>query len=125
MTPTARTALGTAGERLARRLLEERGFRFLETNWHCPVGELDLVMMDGEELVFVEVKTRRGERAGTAEEGLSVAKGRKLLAAGMWYLQARPELGDPIWRVDLVAITLSQDGRVVRETHVVNAVEGR
>lgn len=122
MSPTDRSKLGTAGEGHARRLLEANGYRFLDANWHCPDGELDLVLIDDAELVFVEVKTRRGEGFGSAEESVTPAKGRKLMAAAGWYLQAHPELGDPIWRVDLVAITLGGDGRVVRVSHIENAV---
>lgn len=120
--PTARSKLGAAGEAHARRLLEARGYHWIEGNWHCSAGELDLVMRDGDELVFVEVKTRRGEAAGAAEESVSAAKGRRLMAAGAWYLAEHPELHDPIWRIDVVAITLAGDGRVVRVTHLENAV---
>ena len=51
MTRTARQGLGAAGERLARRHLEDRGYRFVAANWRCLSGELDLVMRDGEVLV--------------------------------------------------------------------------
>ena len=79
-------------------------------------------MQDRGELVFVEVKTRRGEAAGRAEESISVSKGRKLLASGAWYLAEHSEAGDPIWRVDLIAITLAKSGAIERISHVENAV---
>jgi putative endonuclease len=121
---TAKTRLGIAGEGIARRRLEERGMIWVESNWRCQAGEIDLVMRDGEELVFVEVKLRRGEGAGRAEESISAAKGRKLLATGSWYLAEHLEVGDPIWRIDLLAITLDRAGRVDRISHVKNAVVG-
>lgn len=120
--PTARTNLGNAGEAIARRYLEGHGFEWIESNWRCRAGELDLIMRDGEFLVFVEVKTRRGDAAGRAEDAISPAKGRKLAAAGSWYLADHPALGDPIWRIDLIAITLSHDGNLVRLAHMENAV---
>ena len=120
--PTSRARLGSAGEMAARRHLERNGYVWVESNWHCPAGEIDLVMRDGAEIVFVEVKTRRGESAGRAEEAITLSKGRKLLDAGAWYLQAHAEVGDPIWRVDLIALTLDRSGRVERLTHVSNAV---
>jgi putative endonuclease len=120
--PTPRSKLGTSGETVARRYLESQGYVWVESNWHCSAGELDLVMRDNHELVFVEVKTRRGEAAGRAEEGISASKSRRLLATGSWYLSAHPELGDPIWRIDLLAITLDRSGSVERVTHVPNAV---
>ena len=120
--PTARTNLGNAGETIARDYLERQGMCWIEGNWRCLSGEIDLVMRDGDELAFVEVKTRRGDAAGRAEESVSISKGKKLLATGSWYVQAHPTIGDPIWRVDLVAITLSKSGKVVRLNHIVNAV---
>ena len=120
MTPTARRQLGDAGEREARRLLEAAGYAFVAANWHCAAGELDLVMQDGAELVFVEVKTRRGERAGRAEEAITASKTAKLLAAGEWFVAKHPEWHGAIWRVDLFAITLGPDGRVERVVHEQN-----
>ncbi len=125
MSPTARRGLGDAGERHARRYLEAKGYVFVTANWRCPAGELDLVMRDGDELVFVEVKTRRGEGAGRAEEAVSAAKGRRLLAAGEWFLSGAPELTELVWRVDLVAITLDRRGAVRRLTHLMNAIAAR
>ncbi len=81
-----------------------------------------MVMRDGEEAVFVEVKTRHGEGMGRAEEAITTVKGRRLLAAAEWFLAERPELAEVIWRVDLVAITLDRAGGIDRLTHVTNAV---
>jgi putative endonuclease len=122
MSPTPRRRLGDQGERHARRFLERRGYRFVSANWRCPTGELDLVMRDGDELVFVEVKTRHGEGLGRAEEAISAGQGRRLLATAEWFLGSTPDLADLIWRVDLVAITLDQTGAVLRLSRVVNAV---
>ena len=122
MSPTDRRRLGDQGERHARRYLEARGFTFLAANWRCPAGEPDLVMRDGEEIVFVEVKVRHGERLGRAEEAITAAQGRRLLAAGEWFLAERAAATTAIWRIDLVAITLGAGGAVDRLTHVVNAV---
>ena len=77
---------------------------------------------DGTELVGVEVKTRRGEGSGRAEEAISVAKSGRLLATMEWFVAERPEHQDRIWRIDLVAVTLDPTGRVTRTTHVRNAV---
>lgn len=120
--PSVRSNLGIAGEVAARRYLESRGYIWVDSNWRCPAGELDLVMKDGTELVFVEVKTRRGESAGRAEEAISASKSRKLLAAGESYVASQPELDEIVWRIDLVAITLDHAGRIERVTHLPNAV---
>lgn len=122
MTRTARQGLGAAGEALARRHLERQGYRFLEANWRYPGGELDLIMRDGDLLVFVEVKTRRGERFGAAEEAISRAQAARLLRAAEIYLASRPDLADFFWRVDLVAVTLNAAGTVTRLTHIQDAI---
>ena len=121
-TPQPRQQLGASGEAHARRHLEALGWRHVASNWRAPSGEIDLVMTDGPELVFVEVKTRRGEASGRAEDAVSAAKGRRLLATGEAFGAARPECADAIWRVDLVAITLDRAGVVRRVSHIVNAI---
>ncbi len=70
---TARPSIefGRHGEDLARTFLEALGYGFIARNWHCRSGEIDLIMRDGTEIVFVEVKTRHGERAGRAEDAVS------------------------------------------------------
>ena len=56
---TERRAVGAYGERLAARYLREQGLVLLDRNWRCPEGEVDLILRDGDDLVFCEVKTRR------------------------------------------------------------------
>jgi putative endonuclease len=113
--------LGKQGERIARGYLEDRGYVFVAANWHCQVGELDLVMIDGDDLVFAEVKTRRGERSGRAEEAVSSSKVAKVLASAEWFLADHPELQERIWRCDIVAVTISSE-RHPEITHYVNAI---
>jgi putative endonuclease len=113
---------GRSGEQIARQHLEQRGYATVELNWRCAAGELDLVMKDGDILVFVEVKARISERAGFAEEAISPAKARRLLATGDWYVSEHPEFQQSFWRIDLVALTLSHDGAVRRLTHLENVI---
>lgn len=108
---TARARLGAAGERLAAQALEARGYRILASNWHCPYGELDLIAEDGAELVFVEVKTRRGAASGAPEEAITSAKQRRLRAAAQTYLAGRADEQHP-YRFDIVAVDLAHDGRL-------------
>lgn len=122
MSRTARQGLGDAGEALARRRLEALGYAFIDANWRCPHGELDLVMRDGDILVFVEVRTRHGEWHGTAEESITPAKATRLLRAATAYLDCHPPVADLFWRIDVVAITLSRSGAITRVAHLVDAV---
>jgi putative endonuclease len=115
-------ATGRSGEVLAQGYLEQQGLQFIEANWRCATGEIDLVMLDGEILVFVEVKTRSGRQAGAAEESVSAAKSRKLLATGEWYVTQHEEHHDRFWRIDILAISLGTENRVERITHIANAI---
>ena len=123
MTRTARQGLGDAGERIARQYLEKRGLTFIGANWRCPSGELDLIMRDGHLLVFVEVKTRRGERLGAAEESVTPAQAARLLLAAQAFLATRPDLAEAYWRIDLMAITLGPSGTISRVSHFEDAVQ--
>lgn len=114
--------LGQAGERHARITLEARGYGFIVGNWHCAAGELDLVMLDANDLVFVEVKTRRGERAGRADDAITSAKARRMLAAAEWYVSDHPEHHDRLWRCDLVAIAIDERTGAADARHYINAI---
>jgi putative endonuclease len=120
--PDRRARTGTTGEAHARRFLEARGYGFVAANWRCPTGELDLVMLDGEELAFIEVKTRHGESAGRAADAVGKAKATKLLKTGEWFVMLHPEHDHRIWRVDIVAITLEPRTGHAYVQHVINAL---
>ena len=122
MTPDRPSAsLGKRGEHVARAHLEIREYRFVAANWRCPAGELDLVMIERDALVFVEVKSRWGERSGRAEEAVSSSKAATVLASAEWYLADHPEHQDRIWRCDIVAVTFGRDHRP-EVRHYVNAI---
>jgi len=102
-----RVAQGTAAKELARRYLEAHGLTLVARNFRCRVGELDLIMRDGEQLVFVEVRSRRHSRFGTPAESVTRIKQRRLLRAAAFYLQ-RQRLDIPC-RFDVVAILQTGD----------------
>ncbi len=120
--PSGRQRLGAFGEGHARRFLESQGYTFVESNWRRTNGEIDLVMQDSTYLVFVEVKTRRGEPAGRAEESLSDTQAERLLAVAEQYVEEHPEHASGIWRCDLVAVALDSSGRVRSVRHYQNAI---
>lgn len=119
----ARKKLGAWGESLAASHLEEQGYEILERNWRCKRGEIDLVAEAGTLLVFVEVKTRRGRAMGTPEEGLTTRKAQKLMDLAQIYLYEN-EIEERTWRIDLVAVELSRQGKLLRCEHIPNAVRG-
>ena len=118
---TGRQALGAFGERLAAAHLEAKGYRILERNYRRREGEIDIVAAIGGCLVFVEVRTRRGQERGSAVESVSPAKGARLAALAEAYCQDRPGL-PPDRRIDVVAVELSPSGRLLSIQHIENAV---
>lgn len=115
-----RVRLGKWGENVAAEHLKSLGWVELNRNWRNVRGEIDLVFRDGETLVLVEVKTRRGAASGEPEEGLTEAKGNRLLTLGQIYV-AEHSL-DTDWRVDLVAIETDLRGSLKRLEHIESAV---
>ena len=112
--------LGQAGEDIARRHLEDRGYALREANYRCRWGEVDLVMEHEGAVVFVEVRTKRSTAFGTPEESVTAAKRKRLTATAYTYLQEH-ELDVPFC-IDLVAIVLNVQGAVVRVSHLENVV---
>jgi len=119
---SSRQDLGKWGESVAAIRLESKGFQIQDRNWRCARGEIDIVAYDGDELAFIEVKTRRGRELGTPEEALTSHKGRKLINLAQIYLSEKEIDAD--WRIDLVAIELDKTGKLLRCDHIPNAVLG-
>ena len=97
-----RQRLGRWGEGVAATHLEAQGYVILAHNWRCAAGEIDLVARDGETVVFVEAKTRRGRAYGAPEEALTPRKAQKLLQLGAPYCYEHA-LDYANWRIALGA----------------------
>lgn len=117
-----RGALGRWGEGLAARHLVAKGYEIADRNWRCQSGELDLVALDGDCLVFVEVRTRRGQALGAPEESITPAKQARLINLADAYVQAHDWAGH--WRLDVVAVEVDRGGRLLRVDHYENAITG-
>ena len=103
----SRVALGTAAEDWACRYLEAHGLILIARNFRVRGGELDLIMRDGEQLVFVEVRSRRSCRFGVPAESVTRVKQQRLLQTAAIYLQRQAI--DPPCRFDVVAIIQTGD----------------
>ena len=101
--------LGRKGERLAGKLLEMQGYQLLVRNWKHPAGEIDLICRDGNNLVFVEVKTRHYRNDLDLYSNLSNRQKRRIKRSGTAYLKKLncPELGG---RFDLIEIVFNRWG---------------
>lgn len=117
-----RKALGDWGEKTAAGYLEKHGYLILDTNYRCTWGEVDLVAQKGDCLVFVEVRTRKGNTFGTPAESVTSQKQERLVATAETYLQAL-ESPPSEWRIDLITIAISGKGKTPRLEHLTNAIE--
>ena len=101
---------GKQSEEIAAQFLLSKGYRILERNYRTPGGELDLITLDGDVLVFVEVKARR--RMGFGEPAFAVdrRKQRHLIRASLFYL-TRKRIQNRSCRFDIVVIQETGDGR--------------
>lgn len=110
-----RQQLGGFGERVAAHRLQSLGMHVIDRNVRVGRAELDLVARDGEEIVVVEVRTRRGA-AGLAAESLTPAKLRRLWHAAMGYAEANGIDPERV-RVDVVAVELDGKGTARNVEH--------
>jgi putative endonuclease len=94
---------GEAGESLACRYLQARGFAVVARNFRCRSGEVDVVARQGDTTVFVEVKERHGASHGEAHEAVTFGKRRRIVRAARLFAAARGLTETPL-RFDVIAI---------------------
>lgn len=116
-----RQSLGRRGEQLALAYLTNKGYAVINTNWRCPLGELDIIARQGNTVVFVEVRTRFTDSTEPAFESVNPRKQAKLAALAQLYL-ANTGLEDSSWRIDVIAIAVSANGKPLID-HLENALD--
>ena len=116
----AKDAVGRYGEDVAAAHVSAQGWTVLDRNWRVAAGELDLVALDGDELVVVEVKTRRSTAFGHPAEAVTprkLARVRRLAAQWLASHDTRPASV----RIDVIAVLLPRQGAAQVE-HLVGVV---
>lgn len=109
-TAAQRMALGAYGERVAATHLASQGMVVLDRNWRCELGELDLVLRDGDVLVACEVKTRSSGVCGSPHEAVGVDKLERLHTL-LWRWCEEQGLHPDQTRVDVVGVLSARRGR--------------
>jgi putative endonuclease len=117
-----RKQTGAVGEEFARKYLRQKGYAIIESNWSSRFGELDIVAQQGDELVFVEVKSRRGAGAEAALAAVTPVKRERMLKAVYQYVHERDLDSETQWRIDVIAVSLRAGGRPQIE-HVEDAFD--
>ena len=116
-----RAGLGLFGESVAECHLVAQGCRILDRRWRTALGEIDLVAEERGEIVFVEVKTRRGTAYGLPEDAVTATKRGRLRAVTAAYLAAKGLERRP-FRIDIVSVSVPAGGGPVRLAHFRSAV---
>jgi len=101
-----RLDLGKAGEDFALKKIKKLGYRCIERNYRCTLGEIDLIAKHGECLVFIEIKTRRGRDTGYAKEAVTYRKKRQISKAALNYMKEK-KCCDTKSRFDIIAVSIN------------------
>lgn len=117
-----RKLFGARGERHAARFLKQLGYKILNRGYASRLGEIDLVALDGNCIVFVEVKTRRSNAAGRPDEAITFDKQKRLTRAALGYLKRHHRLEHSA-RFDVIAILWPDGARQPEIQHYKNAFE--
>lgn len=112
MKDSTKIQTGKEGEKIAAAYLKKNGYRIIEKNYRCVLGEIDIVAREKSELVFVEVKTRKSAELGYPEQAVGINKQKKMSQLALWYLQKKN--ADTGARFDVVAITISTSGNEIK-----------
>lgn len=111
--------LGNVGENIASSYLQKKGFHIIDHNFRIKGGEIDLIGISKEVLVFIEVKTRIGDTFGPPEEAIDKRKLYHVSKSAEYYKMLHPNLPDCM-RIDAVCISLNDDLTVKYINHYEN-----
>lgn len=111
-----RKALGSRGEDYAAKYLERQGYRIVQRNFRCRMGEIDIIASKNNILCFIEVKTRASMLYGRPVEAVTKAKQQKIYRCAEYYLQAQKISQMPVLSFDVIEI-ITESGRVKEFYH--------
>lgn len=102
--------VGQKGEQIALKYLKSKGYKILETNYRCQLGEIDIIARNKRDLVFLEVRSKMSEDFGLPRESITYRKQQRLMKIALSYLQHK-ELTNQNYRFDVVEVILDTTGR--------------
>jgi len=111
---------GNRGERAAVRYLKQQGFRIVARNYQNRYGEIDIIAIEGDTLVFIEVKTRRSTRTGSPLEAVDEKKQQQIMRTAQAYL-SQCGLNEQSYRFDVIGLLWPEDAKEPEIQHVRHA----
>ena len=112
--------VGISGEDIASAYLKQIGYNIIERNFNCRQGEIDIIAQDKNEIVFIEVKTRRNKKYGRAVEAVDINKQRHLLNSIKFYIYLR-KLNQRFIRIDVIEVYIKRNK--IDINHIKKAIE--
>ena len=111
--------LGKLGEKIATSFLESKQYTIITIRFLKRIGEIDIIAFDNltNELVFVEVKTRRNTTYGWPEESVTQSKLRKIIKTAKWFLLEKNYKSTQEWRIDVISIIFHPHTNHAHITH--------
>ena len=98
--------VGAKAEQIAFEYLQQQGLKLIERNWHCPFGEIDLIMQERNSYIFIEVKYRKTKLFGGAIYSINQAKCARIMRTAEFYLQTKRI--DAPCRIDAVILQANE-----------------
>lgn len=96
---------GRLAENRALDYLTDSGLRLITRNYRCPLGEVDLIMMDQNTTVFIEVRSLKNTRTMNVVETIDIKKQKRIIQTSEHYLQVNSKKNNPYCRFDVICIT--------------------
>jgi len=104
-----RQQIGRDAEQRALNYLKQKGLKLISRNYHCRFGEIDLIMQDGGQLVFIEVRSRRHTHWGGAGLSVDFRKQKKLIKTASYFLSQQKSSNLPVCRFDVIAFEANRE----------------
>lgn len=111
---------GFAFEKEAERFLTKQGYKLRNRNYYTRCGEVDLIMTKNSSLIFIEVRFRKNNHYGSAEESITISKQRKIISSAKEYIN-RYKLWDMQIQFDVVTLTLDKEDQSIQLNWLKNA----
>ena len=112
--------IGRSGEDIAVEYLEKNGYTILERNFRCNQGEIDIIAIDKQEIVFVEVKARKNKNYGLPSEAVNEQKRKHMIKAIKYYIYLR-NLENDFIRIDVIEVYIKDKKAYIN--HIKQAID--
>ena len=126
--PTQKRQLGDTGEKIVVDYLKKQGYHILGQNYQKPWGEIDIIVQNNKEIIFVEVKTRTVSKGQSLryspypEENVGFDKKHKVIRTAQTYLLEKKYPPETSWQIDVIAVELNLQTRKANLKHIKNAI---